>query len=220
MNSVKIAHDALHQKTDVKTLEDAWSIQDKLDILCRHFVTLFGGDRVTNYIFIMKSAVLVPFLLEYGTFYWIQNQGFEGTMGVTRFHIVNKTTNGGWKNGFEDGNRTSYGDAMRKYMALSAIFKTQLITDQKQLFRTALVKGARNRNLHRACRQRFLRSNPLRVPKVRSKPSTRQVTAKRFSKQIAKKVVTKTGIGKIFYNIRENKIHVPSLEFYDDDSLE
>ena len=74
LNSLKVAHEVVHRKTDIENEEDAWLIQDELDVFCFHFVNLFGGQAVTNYIWIWMSGVLVPFFIEYGCMSKVQLQ--------------------------------------------------------------------------------------------------------------------------------------------------
>ena len=65
----------LHTKSKVSH-DQAWEIQDVLDLFCAQFVKMFGGARVTNYIWIMMSGILVSFFKSYGNLRFLENQVF------------------------------------------------------------------------------------------------------------------------------------------------
>ncbi len=74
LSFLNISSHALHRKTDVKTIEEAWEVQDKLDDFCWTFVDMFGCDAVTNYVWIWMSAILVPFFSRFGNVRMLQLQ--------------------------------------------------------------------------------------------------------------------------------------------------
>ena len=116
LSSLKVASHDLHRKTDITSEEDAWKIQDNLDVFCWKFVEMFGSDAVTNYIWLWMSGVLVPFFVKFGNIRMLQLQvlarlfifdtgsgyifkcnslhykGFEAKNGHVRFHVLNKTS--------------------------------------------------------------------------------------------------------------------------------
>ena len=69
------SHSLLHTKNKVSH-DLAWEIQDVLDLFCAQFVKMFGGARVTNYIWVMMSGILVSFFTSYGNMRFLENQVF------------------------------------------------------------------------------------------------------------------------------------------------
>ena len=86
--SLKIASHSLHRRTDIDYEEDAWLIQDKLDVFCWKFVEMFGSDAVTNYIWIWMSGVLVPFFVKFGNIRMLQLQVLSYLSTLLRHTII------------------------------------------------------------------------------------------------------------------------------------
>ena len=91
-------------------------------------------------------------------------KGFESTMGTVRTHIVTKTLHGGHTSGKVPGRKTTHGAALRKYMILGAIFKTQRITGNTRIFESMRAKGNLSRNARRK------QTRPKQLKKYKSQP--------------------------------------------------
>ena len=128
-------------------------------------------------------------------------------MGTVRTHIVTKTLHGGHTSGKVPGRKTTHGHALRKYMILGAIFKTQRITGNSTLFESNRNKGKAARN----ARRKLTRGKQIKYP-ARPKVLFRMISDKTTVMETGKNGGHGTNCFRI---VNKNVKSIPNILFTD-----
>lgn len=102
------------------TSEDTQKIQLTIDDFCRHYVTMFGGHAITNYVHDMQAGHFSYFLQQHKNLYVHANIGLEGTVKTTTSYINKGTQRGG--HGGAKGEKFSTVAAMSRHLTNKAVY--------------------------------------------------------------------------------------------------
>lgn len=95
-------------------------IQLTIDDFCRHYVTMFGGHAITNYVHDMQAGHFSYFLQQHKNLYVHANIGLEGTVKTTTSYINKGTQRGG--HGGAKGEKFSTVAAMSRHLTNKAVY--------------------------------------------------------------------------------------------------